>query len=108
MRKALILSNHHSYTYNFRKEIIQKLLEMEFKVYLVLPYGPKVELLKEKGCEFIDLPLDRRGLNPIKDFKLLYNYYKIIKKIKPDIVLSYTIKPNIYGGMVCRFLNVPY
>jgi glycosyltransferase involved in cell wall biosynthesis len=108
MKKVVILSNHHAYTYNFRKEIIQRLIEEHYKVYVVLPYGEKVELLKEMGCEFIDLPLDRRGMNPITDLKLLMNYHKIIKQIKPDAVLSYTVKPNIYGGIVCRLLNIPF
>lgn len=107
MKKVVILSNHHAYTYNFRKEIIQRLIDEHYKVYVVLPYGEKVELLKEMGCEFIDLPLDRRGMNPITDFKLLLSYNKIIKNINPDVVLSYTIKPNIYGGMVCRKQRVP-
>jgi glycosyltransferase involved in cell wall biosynthesis len=108
MKKVVILSNHHAYTYNFRKEIIQRLIEENYKVYVVLPYGEKVGLLKEMGCEFIDLPLDRRGMNPITDLKLLMNYHKIIKQIKPDAVLSYTVKPNIYGGIVCRLLNIPF
>jgi glycosyltransferase involved in cell wall biosynthesis len=108
MKKVVILSNHHAYTYNFRKEIIQRLIDEHYKVYVVLPYGEKVELLKEMGCEFIDLPLDRRGMNPITDLKLLMNYHKIIKQIKPDAVLSYTVKPNIYGGIVCRLLNIPF
>src|SRR5699024_11168836 len=104
MKKIVILSNHHVYTYNFRKEIIQRLLEEGYKVYVVLPYGEKVKLLKDMGCEFIEIKLDRRGKNPFKDIKLLYSYYKIIKRVKPHAVLSYTIKPNIYGGMVCRLL----
>lgn len=108
MKKVVILTNHDAYTYNFRKEIIQALIDKGIKVYLVLPYGEKVELLKEMGCEFIDLPLDRRGTNPITDFKLFLSYMKIIKRIKPDVMLSYTIKPNIYGGMACRLLGVPY
>jgi glycosyltransferase involved in cell wall biosynthesis len=108
MKKVVILSNHHAYTYNFRKEIIQRLIDEHYKVYVVLPYGEKVEFLKEMGCEFIDLPLDRRGMNPITDLKLLINYHKVIKQIKPDAVLSYTVKPNIYGGIVCRLLNVPF
>lgn len=108
MKKVVILSNHHAYTYDFRKEVIQKLIEEKYKVYIVLPYGEKVELLKEMGCEFIDLPLDRRGLNPIADLKLLLSYKKILKKIKPDLMLSYTIKPNTYGGLVCRWLKIPY
>lgn len=108
MKKVIILTNHHAYTYNFRKEIIQELIDKEYKVYIVLPYGEKVELLKKMGCEFIDVPLDRRGMNPITDFKLFLNYRKIIKKIRPNAVISYTIKPNIYGGMVCRILDIPY
>lgn len=108
MKKVVILSNHHAYTYNFRKEIIQRLIDEKYKVFVVLPYGEKVELLKKMGCEHIDLPLDRRGTNPITDFKLLLGYYKIIRKIKPDAVLSYTVKPNIYGGLVCRLNNIPF
>jgi glycosyltransferase involved in cell wall biosynthesis len=108
MKKVVILSNHHAYTYNFRRETIQRLLDENYKVYIVLPYGEKVEPLKELGCEFIDLPLDRRGMNPITDLKLLTSYYRIIRKIRPDAVLSFTVKPNIYGGLVCRLLNIPF
>lgn len=108
MKKIIILSNHHAYTYNFRKEIIQKLLDCNYKVYIVLPFGEKVELLKKMGCNFINLPLDRRGINPITDIKLLFSYYNIIKRIKPNAVLSYTVKPNIYGGIVCRMLDIPF
>jgi len=108
LKKIVILSNHHSYTYNFRKEIIQRLIGEGYKVYLVLPYGEKIELLKEMGCEHIDLSLDRRGMNPFKDLKLILGYYKILNEVKPDAVLSYTIKPNIYGGIVCRLKKTPF
>lgn len=108
MKKVVILSNHHSYTYNFRREIIQRLLDENFKVYIVVPYGEKVELLKEMGCEHINISLERRGVNPINDFKLFISYYKIFEKTKPSAVLSYTIKPNIYGGIVCRIRNIPF
>lgn len=108
MKKILILSNHHSYTYNFRKEIIQELLNKHYKVLIALPYGEKVDLLEEMGCECIDISLDRRGKNPIKDAQLIFKYYQIMKKFKPDAVLSYTIKPNIYGGIVTRLLKIPF
>lgn len=108
MKKIIILSNHHSYTYNFRKEIIKKFLTNGYKVYILMPYGEKVELLKEMGCEFIHIDLDRRGMNPFKDGLLFYRYLKVIKSIKPDAVLSYTIKPNLYGGLACRFLKIPF
>lgn len=108
MKKIIILSNHHEYTYNFRKEIIQELINQNYKVYIVLPQGEKINKLKEMGCSFIDISLDRRGKNPFADFKLLINYNKIIKKINPDLVLSYTLKPNVYGALVCRFLKIPF
>ncbi|MFB9861022.1 glycosyltransferase family 4 protein [Salinicoccus siamensis] len=108
MKKIVILSNHHAYTYNFRREIIQKLIDKNFQVYVVQPYGEKVELLRNMGCHCINLPLDRRGTNPIKDLKLLIEYFKIIKNIGPDVVITYTVKPNIYGGLACRMLNTPH
>lgn len=104
----MILSNHHAYTYNFRKEIIQKLIAEKYEVYIICPYGEKVEYLKEMGCKFIDVPLDRRGTNPITDFNLLVRYNNLIKKIKPSVVLAYTIKPNIYGSLICKKLNIPF
>src|SRR5690625_3912009 len=108
MKRVLILSNHHAYTYNFRKEIIQELINKGFKVYIVLPYGEKVNMLKEMGCEFIDLHRDRRGMNRIRDLKLFLNYYRILRKVKPEMVMSYTIKTNVYGCIACRILNIPF
>ncbi|WP_236939094.1 glycosyltransferase [Evansella clarkii] len=108
MKKVVLLSNHHLYTYNFRKELIERLIKENYKVYIVLPYGEKVEILKNMGCNHIDIPLDRRGINPLTDLKLIYNYYKVLKRVKPNVVLTYTVKPNIYGGIVCRILKTPY
>lgn len=108
MKKILILANNDIGLYKFRKELIQALIEQGDKVYISLPYGKLVEPLKEMGCEFIDTPVDRRGINPITDFKLLLAYKKIVKKVEPDLILTYTIKPNIYGGLISRLKKVPY
>jgi len=108
VKRIMILSNHDAYTYNFRREIIQKLMDENFKIFIVLPFGEKVLDLERMGCVCIDLPLDRRGMNPFTDLKLLSKYNKIMKKIKPAAVLSFTIKPNIYGGLVCRKHNIPF
>ena len=51
------------------------------------------------GCHIVETEIDRRGVNPIKDLKLILFYKKIIPQINPDIIFSYTIKPNIYGTM---------
>ncbi|TCI48274.1 MULTISPECIES: glycosyltransferase family 4 protein [unclassified Exiguobacterium] len=108
MKKVVILSNHDAYTYNFRKEIIQKFLDEGYETYIVLPYGPKVEALKELGCKFINVNFERRGKNLFKELTLLKEYYKILKGIQPTAVFSYTIKPNMYGGIVCNLLDIPF
>ena len=60
------------------------------------------------GCIFLDTPIERRGTNPVKDLSLMNHYRKLLKEIKPDAVLTYTIKPNVYGGMACQLEKVPY
>lgn len=106
--KIAILSNDHAWTYNLRKEVIQALLDEGHQIVLILGYGEKIELLKQMGCDFIEIPFERHGTNFLKEFQLIKNYKRILKEIKPDIVLSYTIKPNIYGGMVCNMLKIPF
>lgn len=105
--KILILANSDVGLYQFRKELIEELLK-ENKVYISLPYGDLVDSLVEMNCKFIETMVDRRGINPIKDLKLLTKYKKIISDIKPDLVITYTIKPNVYGGMICRLMRIPY
>lgn len=105
--KILILANNDVGLYQFRRELIENLLA-KHKVLISLPDGAMVKPLSDIGCEFIPTPVDRRGINPIKDFSLLIKYYKIIKKEKPGMVITYTIKPNIYGGIICRLLKTAH
>lgn len=105
--RVMILANNDVGLYQFRKELIEELLK-ENKVIISLPYGELVEPLKEMGCKFIDTPVDRRGINPITDLKLFKTYKKLLKREKPDLVITYTIKPNVYGGFASRLLRVPY
>src|SRR5437868_10651112 len=107
MAKILVMANNDGGLYKFRKELLEELVKSN-KVYVSLPYGDFVPMLKEIGCTFIDTPINRRGTNPITDFKLLMKYKNIVKKIKPDVVLTYTIKPNVYGGLACRMSKVSY
>ncbi|MFS0637357.1 glycosyltransferase family 4 protein [Mesobacillus foraminis] len=107
MAKILILANNDVGLYKFRKELLEELVK-ENEVYVSLPSGAFIPKIKELGCKFIETPINRRGTNPIADLKLLINYQKVINSIKPDVVLTYTIKPNVYGGLACRFNNVPF
>lgn len=106
-KKVLLLGNHGFVIYNFRKELIQRLLKNDYEVYISLPYDEKVDVMISWGCKFIETNVDRRGTNPATDLKLVGHYLKILKGIKPDVVLTYTIKPNLYGGIACRMLKVP-
>lgn len=99
MKKILFLANHFITLYSFRKELISKLVSEGHKVYLSLPQDEDNRFFSDLGCEIVPTEIDRRGVNPIKDIKLLRFYKKIISQINPDIIFSYTIKPNIYGTM---------
>jgi galacturonosyltransferase len=108
MKKVLFLVNHDVYLWNFRVEIIESFLRENIDVYISCPYGKRIEDIKNLGCKYIETNISRHGTNPIEDLVLLHNYKTILKKVNPDIVFSYTIKPNIYGGMACKSLHIPY
>lgn len=106
--KIMILANSDLGLYKFRRELVEKLLE-EHELYISLPDGMYVENLKALGAQFVPCDLlERRGKNPLKEIRLYKHYIKVLKEIKPDIVFSYTIKPNVYGGMACQKLHIPY
>lgn len=107
MAKILILANNDVGLYKFRKELIEELVTNN-DVYISLPYGDLIPELEKLGCKYINTTINRRGTNPLTDLKLLIIYIKLVKKYKPDIILTYTIKPNIYGGLASRVNRVPY
>ncbi len=108
LKKILILANNDVGLYNFRKELLKRLVDEGYKVLISLPYGGRVEDLKKIGCKYIKTDVSRHGTNPVKDFSLFLAYLKILKNEKPDVVFTYTIKPNVYGGMACSLCKVPY
>lgn len=105
--KILILTNYDMGLYKFRRELLERLLE-EHEVYVCLPDGEFVPDLKRIGCRYISCEFNRRGMNPLSELKLIKNYWRILKNVKPDIVFTYTIKPNSYGGALCAWLGIPY
>ena len=107
MKKILILANSSGGLYDFRNELVEKLLK-EYRVSVSLPDEVRTRELADEGCKVIHTPINRRGVNPAEDFRLLLSYRKLLKEEKPDLVLTYTIKPNIYGGFCCRRMKIPY
>lgn len=108
MKKILIITNHSYMFWQFRRELVRGILAGGHQVVLALPFGERVEQLRSLGCELVDIPVDRRGVNPVIDCKLLLRYRKLLAEVRPDMVITYSIKPNIYAGMACRNLGIPY
>ena len=106
--RVLILANYDLGLYKFRKELIEELLNKMHEVYISLPDGDLVRPFEKMGCTFIDTPVDRRGINPKTDFALFQRYRKMIQDVNPDLVITYTIKPNIYGGIAARLAKTQY
>ena len=107
MSRVLLLANHSMSIYNFRLELVERLLSDGHTVMICSPYGEAIDKLTKLGCEYYPIEISRHGTNPIKDLKLLSDYKKLIKKTNPDVVFTYTIKPNIYGSMACKRYKVP-
>lgn len=105
--QILILANHSGGLYDFRKDLIAA-LKQHAEVSVAVPRNDRWDELQALADRVIELPIDRRGMNPARDAKLLGQYRAILKRLRPDLVLTYTIKPNIYGGLACRELHIPY
>jgi len=101
-----IVANTAFNIYNFRLGLIKALQQEGHHVVAIAPTDTYAELLKENQIEFIEVKnLARKGTNPLNDFKLMNEFRRIYKQQKLDVVLQYTIKPNIYGTLAARLTN---
>lgn len=98
-KTILFLVNHDVVIYNFRRELVERLLSEGHRVIISSPYGERIDLLKAMGCEYVEVNLDRHGVNPLEELKLLNYYRTLIREKRPDMIFSYTIKPNLYGAL---------
>lgn len=106
----LVLSNRWAGLHSFRKEVYKAFRDKGYEVYISCPLDgdkEKANWFEGIGCKTIDTQFNRKGTNPVADFKLMLTYRRLIKQIKPIAVLTYTIKPNLYGGMACALCGVP-
>lgn len=105
--RILILGNSAGGTYNFRGELVEALISRGHEVLLSVPDDDYVSLFESMGCRVIITEIDRRGMNPKSEQRLYRTYLKMVRSVKPDCILTYTIKPNIYGGLVAKRLGIP-
>lgn len=107
MSRVALLGNSDLVIYNFRREIVERLIQDGHEVYILIPKLVHKEFFEGLGCKVFITPIDRRGTNPITDYKLYRLYIKLFKEIKPDIIYTYTIKCSVYGGMAAHKLHIP-
>lgn len=107
MKNILVITNHSYMLWQFRRELIQELMKKN-RIVISTPFVGHEDDFKNMGCKMIETTLDRRSINPATDFKLYKKYVKILKKEMPDMVITYSIKPNVYAGFACRLLRIPY
>lgn len=108
-KKILIATNHAYMLWQFRRELIAE-LKKDHEVVLSLPFDEEKheKPFREMGVKCIDTPIERRGINPLTDFKLMKHYKKILLDEHPDLVITYSIKPNIYAGLICGRMGIPF
>ena len=105
--KILIITNHSYMFYRFRRELVQALMQ-EHEVVLSMPFVGHEEDFQAMGLRCINTDVDRRGINPKTDGKLFLTYRKLLKTEQPDMVITYSIKPNIYAGLACSMAGIPF
>ncbi len=110
LKKTIALLNcHEDDVICFRKEIIEALIDRGYNVVISCPEGRRLnELRNISNIRIENIRIDRRGTNPIHDLKLLFDYIAFMKKYNPDVVCTFTIKPNIYGSIAADICGIPH
>jgi len=106
MKLAIVLNTSWN-IYNFRMNFVKTLLDKGYEVHTIAPHDPYTHFLEEAGCIHHDVTMDSRGVNPIKDTALFFELLGIYRKLKPDVILHFTIKPNVYGTLAASILKIP-
>lgn len=105
--KILIITNHSYMLYRFRKELIRQ-LQHDHEVVLSMPFVGHEQDFMDMGIRCIDIPIGRREINPANEIRLMCRYLRLLLREKPELVITYSIKPNIYAGLCCELLHIPY
>jgi glycosyltransferase involved in cell wall biosynthesis len=93
--------------FNFRMGLIKALQENGYRIIAIAPRDEYSQRIEEMDIPYYDIFINNKGTNPIEDAKLVFSFYSLYKKLSPDIILQYTIKPNIYGSMAAGMLGIP-
>ncbi len=106
MKTVAIVINTSWNVFNFRSGLLQALQKQGYKIVVIAPKDDFSKKLEDLGFEYHDIVMNSKGTHPIEDLKLTISFYKLYKEIRPDVILHYTIKPNIYGTIAANLLNI--
>lgn len=106
MKIAIVLNTSWN-IYNFRMGLVNALKENGHEVIAIAPKDEYTHYLIEAGCSYEEVTMDSRGANVVKDLALIFELWSIYRRTKPDVILQYTIKPNIYGSLAASLLRIP-
>lgn len=105
--KLIMVANTSWSVFNFRHSLIKELLNCGVELYVIAPEDKFSAKLTEMGCQVLDLPMQAKGVNPIADLALMLRLLRNYREIKPDFIIHYTIKPNIYGSLAAKLADIP-
>src|SRR6476659_8022938 len=107
--RTIVLSANSDWNIaNFRQGLIRALRSAGYEPVVIAPQDPAADArMHELGVQRISIEIDRAGLNPVADFRLLARYRSLLKRLRPAAYLGYTIKPNIYGSFAAATLGIP-
>ena len=93
-KKVAIVANSTWNIYNFRQNIIKKLIDSNFEVIVIAPVDEYIASLSHiEGLIYVPLRrLSRKSTNPLRDLLLVQELFRIYRRVQPDLVIHYTIK----------------
>jgi glycosyltransferase involved in cell wall biosynthesis len=107
MSKILLFANTDWYIYNFRLSLAQELRNQGHEVLLLSPPGDFHELLQANGFQWMPFPLSRQSIKPFPELWTIWHLIRLYRRVRPDVVHHFTIKPVIYGSLAARLLQIP-
>lgn len=107
MKTIAFVSNTSWSIYNFRIGLLRSFRKEGYNVIVIAPKDNFSSKLLSEGFSFYHIDIDNYGMNPLKDIGTLIKLYRIYKKVKPEFIFHYTIKPNIYGSVAAYLNKIP-
>lgn len=105
--KIVLVANTSWNIYNFRAGLVDFLLQKDCEIHILAPKDAYTEAIQSWNVEYHEIFLENKGTNPLKDLQFHQQLFRLYRRIKPNVVLHFTIKPNIYGTLACRRLQIP-